>query len=221
MLTILTLTLGYGAHHPCADSAPAGHEDSLVATLKRSRIATRRLGLDRMLAGKARSIAAMRWRGVALAQGTLGGGNIRLPRTITDKLAVRNAFESKFYRKGNAKEPCFPDWFPIYHLKLVTPRASCTRASPMDLNSSDESDTEAAVVVNAPPGSSPPPSTALVVAPAWHRLTSYLEAHGGSAALVSGWRTRSGKRASGGGKRGSSKPHDVYYCMRQRARTLD
>ena len=93
VLTILTLTLGYGAHHPCADSAPAGHEDSLVATLKRSRIATRRLGLDRMLAGKARSIAAMRWRGVALAQGTLGGGNM-LPRTVTRKLAVRNAFES-------------------------------------------------------------------------------------------------------------------------------
>ena len=95
----------------------------------------------------------------------------------------------------------------------------------MDLNSSDESDTEAAVVVTAklspPPSTALAPSTALVVAPAWQRLTSYLEAHGGSAALVSGWRTRSGKRASGGGKRGSSKPHDVYYCMRQRARTLD
>ena len=84
----------------------------------------------------------------------------------------------------------------------------------MDLNSSDESDTEVAVVVTTRPGptsSSPPPSTALVVAPAWQRLTSYLEAHGGSAALVSGWRTRSGTRASGGGKRGSGKPHDVYY----------
>ena len=95
----------------------------------------------------------------------------------------------------------------------------------MDLNSSDESDTEAAVVVTAklspPPSTALAPSTALVIAPAWQRLTSYLEAHGGSAALVSGWRTRSGKRASGGGKRGSSKPHDVYYCMPQRARTLD
>ena len=106
VLTILTLTLGYGAHHPCADSAPAGHEDSLVATLKRSRIATRRLGLDRMLAGKARSIAAMRWRGVALAQGTLGGGNM-LPRTVTGKLAVPKRFRKQCHRKGNATEPCF------------------------------------------------------------------------------------------------------------------
>ena len=105
VLTILTLTLGYGAHHPCADSAPAGHEDSLVATLKRSRIATRRLGLDRMLAGKARSIAAMRWRGVALAQGTLGGGNM-LPRTVTGKLAVETLSKA-MSSKGYATEPCF------------------------------------------------------------------------------------------------------------------
>ena len=213
VLTILTLTLGYGAHHPCADSAPAGHEDSLVATLKRSRIATRRLGLDRMLAGKARSIAAMRWRGVALAQGTLGGGNM-LPRTVTGKLAVRNAFESNVIERVTRQSRVSRVLVPYL------PPQTCD-ALLMDLNSSDESDTEAAVVVTAPPSSSPPPSTALVVAPAWHRLTSYLEAHGGSAALVSGWRTRSGKRASGGGKRGSGKPHDVYYCMPQRARTLD
>jgi|TARA_B110000196_G_C20603048_1_gene411667 hypothetical protein len=57
---------------PFLETARLGHEDSLVATLKRSRNAMRRLGLDRMLAGKARSIAAMRWRGVAMAQGTLG-----------------------------------------------------------------------------------------------------------------------------------------------------
>ena len=109
----------------------------------------------------------------------------------------------------------------------------CTRAEPvvllrslMDLNSSDEEteaevvvpaelgpsehDAEAAVVVPAP-GGSPPPSTALIVAPEWQRLTSYLEAHGGSAALVTGWRTRTGRRTSGGGKRGGGKAHDVYY----------
>jgi len=96
----------------------------------------------------------------------------------------------------------------------------------MDLNSSDEEteaevvvpaelgpsehDAEAAVVVPAP-GGSPPPSTALIVAPEWQRLTSYLEAHGGSAALVTGWRTRTGRRTSGGGKRGGGKAHDVYY----------
>lgn len=99
VLTILTLTLGYGAHHPCADSAPAGHEDSLVATLKRSRIATRRLGLDRMLAGKARSIAAMRWRGVALAQGTLGGGNM-LPRTVTGINLLSETLSKAMSSKG-------------------------------------------------------------------------------------------------------------------------
>ena len=96
----------------------------------------------------------------------------------------------------------------------------------MDLNSSDEEteaevvvpaelgpsehDAEAAVVVPAP-GGSPPPSTALIVAPEWQRLTSYLEAHGGSAALVTGWRTRTGRRTSGGGKRGGGKAQDVYY----------
>jgi len=90
----------------------------------------------------------------------------------------------------------------------------------MDLNS-DESDTEAEIVVPAKLGPPEPdaeaavvvpaPSMALVVAPAWQRLTSYLEAHGGSAALVTSWRTRTGKRTSGGGKRGGGKAHDVYY----------
>ena len=120
VLTILTLTLGYGAHHPCADSAPAGHEDSLVATLKRSRIATRRLGLDRMLAGKARSIAAMRWRGVALAQGTLGGGNM-LPRTVTGKLAVETL--SKAIIERVTAQSVFRSLVRVYHLKLVTQRS--------------------------------------------------------------------------------------------------
>ena len=46
------------ASMPFLEAARLGHEDSLVATLKRSRHATRRLGLDRMLAGKARCIAA-------------------------------------------------------------------------------------------------------------------------------------------------------------------
>ena len=46
---------------PFLETARLGHEDSLVATLKRSRNAMRRLGLDRMLAGKARSIAEMPW----------------------------------------------------------------------------------------------------------------------------------------------------------------
>ena len=43
---------------PFLEAARLGHEDSLVATLTRSRHATRRLGLDRVLAGKARCIAA-------------------------------------------------------------------------------------------------------------------------------------------------------------------
>ena len=46
------------ASMPFLEAARLGHEDSLVATLTRSRHATRRLGLDRVLAGKARCIAA-------------------------------------------------------------------------------------------------------------------------------------------------------------------
>ena len=80
----------------------------------------------------------------------------------------------------------------------------------MDLNSdSDESGADPDVPASSPQPV-PPQSTALVVEPAWQRLTSYLEAHGGSAALVSGWRTRSGRRASDGGK-----AHDVYYYDEQ------
>ena len=64
---------------------------------------------------------------------------------------------------------------------------------------------EEVVPVDCPPST----STALAVHsdPLLQRLIMYLEAHGGSASLVAGWRTRTGKRRSPG----SGKTHDWYF----------